>query len=295
LDGRLLRIDPGAGRVTASVPVGDGPAAVASGSGRVWVASYRDGTLWELDPRSGAVTSIPALGRPHDVTVYAGKAYVAALGPAQFGGNVAQFDAISGGHTGGVDVFTCSLTSGTYGVWIAGCPNVQELSIDGSNVAIAATVRIPYPAHLSAANDREGLAGMAMGEDAVWVIGDPSDPKLWRIDPRRHRIVSTIRLGFPPAAVAVGDGAVWVTDQLDDRLVEVDPTRNRIVRSIPVGRGAGGVAAGAGSIWVATAIDHTLTRVEPSTGRVMSTLRVAASPRAVAAGDGAIWVVGDAR
>ena len=37
-----------------------------------------------------------------------------------------------------------------------------------------------------------------MGEGAVWVIGDANDRTLWRIDPRLHRIVSTIRLGFPP-------------------------------------------------------------------------------------------------
>ena len=60
---------------------------------------------------------------------------------------------------------------------------------------------------------------MAMGEGAVWVIGDANDRTLWRIDPRLHRIVSTIRLGFPPAKLAVGEGAVWVTDGLDDRLV----------------------------------------------------------------------------
>jgi DNA-binding beta-propeller fold protein YncE/predicted Ser/Thr protein kinase len=294
-DGRLLRIDPASNRVTSSIPVGDGAAAVAVGSRRVWVASYRDGTLWELDPRTGSVTKIPALGRPHDVTVHAGKAYVAALGPAQFGGNVAQFDAVSGGHTGGIDKFACSLTSGTYGVWIAGCPNVQELSIDGSNVGIGAKVTIPYPAHLSAANDREGLADMAMGEGGVWVLGDPSDPRLWRIDPQRHRIVSTISLGFPPARVAAGAGAVWVTDQLGDRLVEIDPRTNRIVKSIQVGRGAGGVAVGEGDVWVAGAIDHTVTRVDPSTGRVVDTIRVDASPQAVAFGDGAVWVVGDAR
>jgi streptogramin lyase/predicted Ser/Thr protein kinase len=294
-DGRLLRIDPASNRVTSSLSVGDGAAAVAVGSGRVWVASYRDGTLWELDPRTGAVRNVPALGRPHAVTVHAGKTYVAALGPDQFGGNVAQLDATSGGHTGGIDRFACSLTSGTYGVWIAGCPNVQELAIAGSNVGIGAEVKIPYPARLSSANDREALADIAMGEGGVWVVGDPSDPRLWRIDPRQHRIVSTIRLGFPPGGLAVGAGAVWVTDQLDDRLVEVDPATNRIVKSIPVGRGAGGVAVGDGGVWVAGAIDHTVTRVDPSTGRVVDTLRVDASPQDVAVGDGAVWVVGDAR
>jgi streptogramin lyase/predicted Ser/Thr protein kinase len=294
-DGRLLRIDPASNRVTESVPVGDGAAAVAVGSGRVWVASYRDGTLWQFDPRSGATMRIAAFGRPHDLTVHAGKAYVAALGPAQFGGNIGQFDAISGGHTGGKAIFTCSLTSGTYGVWIAGCPNVYELDVEGSNVETGAMVRIPFPSHLSAANDREGLTAMAMGEGAVWVIGDAGDPTLWRIDPRRHRIVSTTHLGFPPAGVAAGGGSVWVTDQLDDRLVEVDPAANRIVRSIPVGRGAGGVTVGEGSIWVVGAIDHTVTRVDPANGRVISIVRVAASPHAVAAGDGSVWVVGDAR
>jgi virginiamycin B lyase len=234
---------------------------------------------------------------PHDVTVHAGKAYIAALGPSTFGGNVSQYDALSGGHTGGVTFPTppCSLTGGSYGVWIAGCPDVYELGVDGSNVATGRKVTIPYPAHLSAANAREGLGGMAMGEGGVWVIGDANDPRLWRIDPRRHRVVSTIRLGFPPAEVAAGEGAVWVTDQLDDRLVEVDPATNRIVRSIPVGRGAGGVAVGAGSVWVTGAIDHTVTRVDPSTGRIVATIPVAASPEAVAVGDGGVWVVGDAR
>jgi hypothetical protein len=156
LDGRLLRIDPASDRVISSVPVGDGAAAVAVGSGRVWVASYRSGTLSQLEPRTGTRTSGPAIGMPHDVTVHSGKAYVAALGPSTFGGNVTQFDALSGGRTGGMTFSTppCSLTSGAYGVWIAGCPDVYELRIDDGNVATARKVTIPYPAHLSAANDR---------------------------------------------------------------------------------------------------------------------------------------------
>jgi hypothetical protein len=84
---------------------------------------------------------------PHDVTVHAGKAYIAALGPSTFGGNVSQYDALSGGHTGGVTFPTppCSLTGGSYGVWIAGCPDVYELGVDGSNVATGRKVTIPYP------------------------------------------------------------------------------------------------------------------------------------------------------
>jgi DNA-binding beta-propeller fold protein YncE len=229
--------------------------------------------------------------------VHAGKVYVAGLGPGQYRGNITQFDAVSGARTGGLTLPTppCSLTSGTVGVWIAGCPDVYELGIDGGNVRSAASVTIPYPAHVTAANVREGLGAMAVGEGAVWAIGDAGDPRLWRIDALRHRVVATIQLGFPPAKVAAGEGGVWVTDQLGDRLVEVDPRTNRIVRSIHVGRGAGGVAVGDGSVWVAGALDHTVTRVDPSTGRVVGTIRLAAAPQAIAVGDGSVWVAGDAR
>jgi streptogramin lyase len=293
--GRLLRIDPASNRVTSAVAVGDGPAAVAAASGRVWVASYRDGTLWQLDAGTGAVTKVPALGRPYALAAQDGKIYAAALGPGQFDGNVTQFDAVTHERTGGIVKFTCSLTGGDYGIWVAGCPDVQQLRIDGSDVGLGATVEIPRAERLSAGNFREALAGMAEGEGAVWVVGDAADERLWRIDPQRHRISATIALGFPPGAVAVGNAAVWVTDQLGDRLARIDPATNRVAALIRVGRGARTLAFGAGSVWVAAAIEHTLTRVDPRTNRVVATIHVAASPQAVAVGDGSVWAVGDAR
>ena len=130
LHGRLLQIDPSSDRVTASLPVGDGAEAVAVGSGRVWVASYRAGTLTQVDPRSGARTSGPAIGMPHDVTLHAGKAYVAALGPVHVRRQrhpVRRGQRRSHGR-GDLPYAPCSLASGTYGVWIAGCPTWMNSS-----------------------------------------------------------------------------------------------------------------------------------------------------------------------
>jgi DNA-binding beta-propeller fold protein YncE len=295
LGGRLLRIDPVSNHVITSIPVGDGPAAVSVGSGHVWVASYRDSTLWQFDPKSGGLTRIAAVGRPSALTIYDGNAYVAAVGPGQFTGNVSKFDAATGGRAGGIDVLACSVASGMYGVWVAGCPNVQKLSTEGATPRFRANVVIPFAEPLSAANFREALPGMAEGEGAVWVIGDAADRRLWRIDPQRHRITATIALGFPPGGVAAGGGAVWVTDELGDRVVRIDPATNRVVGAIPVGRGAIGVAVGAGSVWVADAIGHSLTRIDPATNRLTTTIRVPASPQAVAVGEGSVWAVGDAR
>jgi YVTN family beta-propeller protein len=183
-------------------------------------------------------------------------------------------------------------------VWVAGCPNVERLIAEGLTLRREPrrkTVVIPYADPLNAANYRESLEGMAEGSGSIWVIGDAADHRLWRIDPRRHRILATIPLRFPPGAVAAGAGAVWVSDALGDRVVRVDPSTNRIVASIPVGRGAAGVAFGAGSVWVAGSVDHTVTRVDPETNRVTATIGVPASPRAVTVGEGAVWAVGDAR
>jgi streptogramin lyase/predicted Ser/Thr protein kinase len=293
--GRLLRIDVGSNRVTASRAVGDGPVAVAAGSGRVWVASYRDATLWQFEPASGETVKIPAIGRPFDVTVHGGYVYAAALGPSKFSGNVSQFDAVGAQHIGGIGILACSLTSGAYGIWVAGCPNVQQLSVSTNDMRIDATVRIPYPQRLSAGNFREALAGMATGDGAIWVVGDANDRRLWRIDPRTRRIVATIALGFPPAKVAAGTGGVWITDQVRDRVVELDPRTHRVVRSVPVARGPVGVTVGGGSVWVAGAIGHAVTRIDARNGRVVATIPVAASPQAVAVDSGSVWVVGDAR
>jgi YVTN family beta-propeller protein len=293
--GRLLQIDPASNRVRGSFSVGDRPEGVAAGEGRVWAASFEDGTLWQLDPRTGAVRKVPAVGRPYAVTIHDGNAYVAASGPGVASGNVSKFDNVTGGRLGGMEITVCSVASGAYGVWIAGCPNVQQLSTEGSTPRIRTTTVIPFARPLSAANFREALPGLAMGAGAVWVIGDASDRRMWRIDPARHRVTATIDLGFPPGDVAVGGGAVWVTDELGDRLVRIDPASNRVVRSIPVGRGASGVTFGQGSVWVADTVGHTVTRVDPATNRVIATIPVAASPRSVASGEGALWVVGDAR
>jgi YVTN family beta-propeller protein len=292
--GRLVRIDPASNRVLSSVAVGDGPEGVAVGSGRVWVASFREGSLWQVDPTTGAVTKIPAVGRPYAVTIHAGNAYVGAAGPGAASGNVSKFDAITGGRLGGTEVIVCSLASGAFGVWIAGCPNVQQLSVEGSSPRIRAEVKIPFPRRLTAANFREALAGMAMGRDALWVIGDASDRRLWRIDPARHRIAATVNLGFPPGGVAVGAGAVWVTDELRDRLVRIDLATNRIATAIPVGKGARGVTVANGDVWVANAIAHTVTRIDPATNSVIATIPVAGLPDAITSGEGSIWVVGDA-
>ena len=130
------------------------------------------------------------------------------------------------------------------------------------------------------------FSGLAVSRDSTWVIGDPNQPRLWRIDAGTGRLARTIRLPYAPRDVAVGAGGVWVTSQLADRLLRIDPASGRITADVPTGRGAAGVAVGAGSVWVANAVDHTVMRIDPRnctcSGRSRSTARPTTSRSATA-------------
>ncbi len=106
------------------------------------------------------------------------------------------------------------------------------------------------------------FSAIAVGEGGIWVLGDPNDRRLWRIDPATGKLAATIRLPFAPTDVAVGAGAVWVTSQLDDTVSRVDPAKKKITAQ---SRRTGGavsqsVAAGCGSRMKSGAPSHALTR-----------------------------------
>jgi YVTN family beta-propeller protein len=291
--GALVRIDPVTNEAKQTIRVGDGPSSVSAGNDGVWVAANRDGNLWRIDPRTLAVTKISSIGAPYELSVYDGRVYVAGEGPGIGTGNVTAYDASNGHRYGGVELLACSIAAGPGGVWAAGCPNVNRLST-GDPLKILKTVQIPRWSPQDAAHDRAGLEDMAQGEGALWVIGDPADRRLWRIDMRRSRVVRTVRLGFVPSHVAAGLGAVWVTDQLDDAVVRLDPASGRVIARIPVGRGASGVAVGFGSIWATSRIDGTVSRIDAGTNRVVATVEVGGSPGDISAGGGSVWTAGDA-
>ena len=72
--GSVVRIDPASGSVEATYRLSAHPAAVAIGP-QIWVADYRQGTLWRIDPRTGAESSFPSVGNPRGIAIIGGRAY----------------------------------------------------------------------------------------------------------------------------------------------------------------------------------------------------------------------------
>jgi serine/threonine-protein kinase len=292
--GVLVRIDPTTNRANGTVAIGEGPAGVDAKPDGVWVAAYRDGTLWRVDPKTLAATRVSSIGAPRDVATYRSRVYVAADGPKAFAGNVTAYDAANGRRIDGVELPKCasSIAAGTGGIWVAPCPYLERLAFDKGRARAVATITIA--SRKDAAHQLQTIDDIALGGGSLWVVGDAADRRLWRVDTSTARIVAVMQLPFPPRRITVGAGAVWVTDELGDRVARVDPAQARVATMVRVGRGASGVAFGAGSVWVTSFLDGTVSRIDPRTNRIVARIRVGGSPTEIAVGAGSVWTVGDA-
>jgi YVTN family beta-propeller protein len=112
------------------------------------------------------------------------------------------------------------------------------------------------------------------------------------IDSDRNRLVADVPVRDGPTSIAVGDGAVWVTNAHDDSVTRIDPRTRSVVDHIPVGSAPGGIAFGAGAVWVAISLGGTVARIDPQTNTVVDEIAVGATPTAVASAvdRGEVWV-----
>ena len=178
--------------------------------------------------------------------------------------------------------------------YASGCPNVNRLSTGLGKLRQVHRTVIPMPAPATAEHVRTTLFGLAVGEGAVWAIGDALDHRLFKIAPRSGRLLAIIPLPIAPQRIAVGAGAIWITDALHDVLVKLDPASGRVLRRIAVSGGADGVAVGAGGVWVATGIAGQVVHIDPASGRIVGRIDVGPGLREIAAGPHDIWVTRDA-
>ena len=292
--GAIVRIDPATNEVSASYSVSAYPGVVTTARDRVWVGDFRDGSLWRVDPKRGDVQRFTTTGEPRDLTSLGGHIYVAGDGETIVEGNVTRYDAVTGNRESGVPVLACSVAGGDGVLWAAGCPLVVRLSTGSGDMRILRRELVPFQQPLSAETSRNAMRDMAVGEGALWVIGDPVDRRVFRVDRRTGKILGITTLPVAPRSIAAGEGGVWVTGLIDDVVLRLDPATGRRLQTIDVGRGASGVAVGAGGVWVASAIDREVSRIDPATGEVVARIAVDGAPREIAVGAGGVWVTTDA-
>ncbi|HEY5873170.1 MAG TPA: protein kinase [Gaiellaceae bacterium] len=293
--GRLVRIDPTTNDATDTIPVGNEPNAVSVAPTGVWVANRGDGTVWRIDPNTNVVSlKTSAHGKPTDLAVTLTRTFVV-NGPQD--ANITVIDGATGREenvispaSGGFFQGVASIGADGSDVWLGGMDRrVSRLDV--------VTAELENPLFISPPADEGSdsyFSSVAVADGDVWVIGDPLDHTLWRIDAETGKLNTTVRLPFAPKDIAVGGGAVWVSSQLDDTLSRIDPETTSITDTVQVGAGASGVAVGLGAVWVANTLDGTVSRVDPGTVEVTETIDVDGRPVDIAVGDDAVWIAANA-
>jgi DNA-binding beta-propeller fold protein YncE len=152
--------------------------------------------------------------------------------------------------------------------------------LGGESVSVSSPVRI----------GRSPLRLAASGEE-VWATSE-GDGTLTHLDPSSgDPIGPPIRLGAGIYGVAVGHGAVWVSDPRSGEVLKVSPAKARLVRRIEVGGRPGPIVYGGGRVWVADQDGAGITAVNARGGDRVYRRGIAprVAPLHLAVGAGGLW------
>lgn len=183
------------------------------------------------------------------------------------------------------------LTAGFGSVWACSADGIAR--IDPATNKISSLVDVPAV----------GQNRLAATDDSIWAFTSASgfEPAtaLLRINPRTEK-AQTIPLGHDAAAMAVADGALWVTSTADGLLLRVDAD-GTVTTALEGLAQPFYVSAGLGSLWVSlhgtedaapAATEPTVIRVDPQTLEVQAEIAAGAVGRfgEVAADETGLWV-----
>ena len=281
-------------KVVDTIDVGDGPDGVTVDGNSVFVSHARDGTLIELNARSGKVKGdpVPVGASPDQIAAGKGAVWV-----VDSNGNQVQrlqtSPQLQATATIPVGFDAQAISLGPQLVWVA---NTGDDTVQRIDRAAAAPVGDPigvgdHPIGIfvgskvwvtnfrdgtlsqidiataqvegSPLKVGEGARGVTEGFGSVWV-SNLRDGTVARIDPARSKVVATIGVGKRPKDIVVAHRSVWVVNSGSNTVSRIDPDTNRVAGApIPVGRNPIGIAASQRSLWVTNFADDTVSRIDP--------------------------------
>ncbi len=258
----------GTPKVSAAVPVGQRPTAIAPGFGSVWVTNSADNSVSRVNPRSHDQVAIPVGTSPSGVAVGAGAVWVANSEDA----TVSRIDpATSRTTTVPVRPGPTGIVVAFGSVWVTNALDASVTQIDpGTNKPVHV---VPVGA---------SPTGIAAGAGYLWV-SNQGDGTVTRFNPTTYEQDSPIHVGSGPVGIAIGDGAAWVANNLDGTLFRIDAADLSVnARTLATNGGAYGVAAHGRDVWVSNEYAGTLMRVTAPTFRLGATVSLRGAPLGLA-------------
>ena len=191
-------IDPNSNAVVGQVPVGARPAAIAAGSGSLWVANLDDQTVSRVDPATRTVTrTLPVADTPTGVAASNNAVWVVGSTPSKPFVAVRQIDP------------RFNTVSGRTSIGTVAPGDVGSVAADGQRVWVAPSSGLltrldPTTARkVQQVDPNAGPTGVAIGPDAVWVT-DSFAGTVTRVDPTG--LLTPFGVGRGPSGIAVGVG-----------------------------------------------------------------------------------------
>jgi glutamine cyclotransferase len=150
-------------------------------------------------------------------------------------------------------------------------------------------------ASLGSLTDQNDTYGIAADGTSIWLYNGETGT-LKRVA-ATGEVTATVQLrpgcntGRGCGNLAVGDGAVWVANDLDGTITRVDAASGRVAATIQVDPGAAPqVYTTPGAVWSANYLRDSYTRIDPATNRIVGTLQHHLSAEAVALAGGSVWL-----
>jgi class 3 adenylate cyclase len=272
----------GSGKLSWSAPVGRAPASIALDETAAWVANRGSSTITRIDAATRATSTIGGFqsGLEH-VVVGGGRIWTTERTAGLASVNDATLTASAPTALLTRDGAPYSAEAIAYGfdaLWIVGAlPGALVLlRVDPTTEGITASKRVGV----------RSQHAIALGRNGVWV-SNLLENNVIEFDAKTLRIVRRVQIGGP-AAIAFGDGSLWVCGGIDKgvwRLRERDRYRSRHL--IPVGGDPVAIAYGQGAAWAALR-DGTVVRIDALTNAVQRT-KVATVLNSIAVGIGGVW------
>jgi len=130
--------------------------------------------------------------------------------------------------------------------------------------------------------------------DGAAYVTDDLRDLLLRFDPGSGRVEGSVHLAGRPTAMVLDGRDLWVADMLDDEVVEVDARTLQVVRSVSVPAGPSGLAVLGAHVWVTSVVANEITSIDTRSGASGVPVDLVGGAVRVAAGFGALWISGTA-
>jgi ABC-type transport system substrate-binding protein/streptogramin lyase len=239
-DGRVIRVDPVAHRVTETIPVGRAPDGIAVTAGDVWVANGGDGTVSRINIAANQVVETTAVGnQPSAIAVGPSGVWVANSGED----SVQRINPVTGAVGPPIPVGGRpeAIAVDAPAVWVAN-------GADGTVTKLDPTTGQPLQGPIGVGS---GPASLRATGDAVWVA-NADDQSVNRLAARAGAVTARIGVGDGPDALAVTGHDLWVGNGYDGTISDVDTATNTLRHRYTIDAAPLAMAVVGSSVWVAS-------------------------------------------